>query len=79
MSKFTSNLFKVAAYPTFRLYTEPKKFVEFKEKELTEKTFRKWMVDQDVENFTEVEEKKKEEKKDEKKEEKKEEKKTCTS
>jgi len=45
MSKYRNNQFKVTAYPTFRLYTEPKKFVEFKEKELNEKTFRKWLVD----------------------------------
>lgn len=36
MSKTRSNEFKITAYPTFRLYTAPKKFVEFKEKELTE-------------------------------------------
>ena len=33
MSKFKTNQFKITAYPTFRLYTAPKTFVEFKEKE----------------------------------------------
>ena len=37
MSKW-KNEFKVTAYPTFRLYTAPKKFEEYKEKELTEAT-----------------------------------------
>jgi len=59
MSKFKDTKFKVSAYPTFRLYTEPKKFIEFKEKELTEKSMRKWLVDQKVEGFTEKEDKSK--------------------
>jgi len=54
MSKFKNNQFKIAAYPTFRLYTEPKTFIEFKGKELTEATFRKWMVDNHVEGITQV-------------------------
>jgi len=52
MSKHGSNPFKVTAYPSFRLYTAPKTFVEFKEKELSEKSMRKWLVDQHVEGFT---------------------------
>ena len=51
MSKWKNNQFKVTAYPTFRLYTAPKKFVEFKEKELTETSFRKWLVDNKVEGI----------------------------
>lgn len=38
-------MFDIKAYPTFRLYSEPKKFVEFTEKEFATKTLRKWLKD----------------------------------
>ena len=56
MSKYSPEPFKLNGYPTFRLYSEPKKFVEFKEKELNEKTFRKWLKDEKVEGIEEVKE-----------------------
>ena len=43
MSKFNPSMFNVAAFPTFRLYSEPKKFIEFTEKEFDIKTLRKWL------------------------------------
>jgi hypothetical protein len=44
----------IKAYPTFRLYTAPKTFKEYTEKELTEETIRAWLVDQNTEGITKV-------------------------
>jgi len=62
MSKFNPSMFNVAAFPTFRLYSEPKKFIEFTEKEFDIKTLRKWLKEAKVPN---VEEEKEPEKKPE--------------
>jgi hypothetical protein len=49
---------EIKAYPTFRLYTKPKEFVEYEEKELSEESIRAWLVEQNVVGITKKEEKK---------------------
>ena len=73
---------KITNYPTFRLFTAPKKFDDYKGEYLTVETMKTWLHEKDVKIPKGKEEEKKsdnkhtkEEKKDEKKEEKKEEKK----
>tara|TARA_B110000285_G_scaffold68330_1_gene78515 strand:+ start:399 stop:647 length:249 start_codon:yes stop_codon:yes gene_type:complete len=44
----------IKAYPTFRLYTAPKTFKEYTEKELNEDKIRAWLVDQKTEGITKV-------------------------